>query len=304
MRFVVPLIHTVSFLAVSAMCSAFSRQEPIPSPAPALTETLEGAFKLITGGEFQQAKAELEKAAALAAGPCGECLLGMSHVYASEGKWDQVVEAAQRALPLLSSSALQARAYNQLAVAQVSLKDLAKAEEALSRAAALGGSWGAVARYNLAEVLARRQKWAEAVGAARLYLQEARPESTARKEARILLCYARDRMPDGAPPSVEGDSSEPRRVEGQVRRPEILSQVKPVYTEEARRASTTGTVVVEAVIDEEGCVRNVRALKEQPNGLTESAMQTVRKWVFLPAMLEGRPVKVYYVLTINFQVQR
>jgi hypothetical protein len=50
-------------------------------------------------------------------------------------------------------------------------------------------------------------------------------------------------------------------------------------------------------------VRNVRALQEVPNGLTESAVESVRRWVFSPATLDGRPVKVYYVLTVNFSVQ-
>jgi len=32
-------------------------------------------------------------------------------------------------------------------------------------------------------------------------------------------------------------------------------------------------------------------------------MQAIRQWVFSPATLAGKPVKVYYVLNINFQVQ-
>ncbi len=79
--------------------------------------------------------------------------------------------------------------------------------------------------------------------------------------------------------------------------------MKPEYSEKARKAGTRGTVIVEAIIDEEGCVRNVRPLQELPNGLTETAKAAVRQWVFFPATLEGKPVKVYYVLTINFQVQ-
>ena len=75
-----------------------------------------------------------------------------------------------------------------------------------------------------------------------------------------------------------------------------------MYTEKARKSGTTGTVIVEAIIDEEGCVRNVKALQELSDGLTESAMASVRRWVFSPATLNGQPVKVYYVLTVNFSV--
>ncbi len=62
-------------------------------------------------------------------------------------------------------------------------------------------------------------------------------------------------------------------------------------------------MVVEAIIDKEGCVTHVRALQGLPHGLTESAENAVRHWVFKPATIAGAPVKVYYVLTVNFSVQ-
>ena len=61
--------------------------------------------------------------------------------------------------------------------------------------------------------------------------------------------------------------------------------------------------IVEAIIDTGGNVTNVRVLKGLPMGLDRAAVEAVQRWKFKPAMLEGRPVKVYYVLTVNFQVQ-
>jgi TonB family protein len=95
----------------------------------------------------------------------------------------------------------------------------------------------------------------------------------------------------------------PYRVGDGVSRPEILSQTtKPVYTELARRARVTGTVIVEAIIDENGDVKDVRVLKGLPMGLSQAAVDAVKTWRFKPATREGRPVPVYYVLTVNFQV--
>jgi len=297
------LLPAFCLLALCSTAPAFGQQKATPAPQQALNKTLARAFQLISDGQFQMAKAELEKATALATGPCGECLLGMAHVYASEGgKWDQVVATVQQALPLLSSPALQARAYDQLGVAYVKLNSpdsLSKAEEAFRRGADLGGSWGAIASYNLAEILFRQQRWSDAVEAARRYLKQAGSDTTF-KEARALLCRARAHLPNDVPP-VTGEDQEPKQVEGEVTRPEIIAQMKPVYTDEARIALTTGKVIVKAIIDQEGCVTDVRALQELPHGLTESAMQAVRQWVFSPATLAGKPVKVYYVLTINFQ---
>ena len=106
-------------------------------------------------------------------------------------------------------------------------------------------------------------------------------------------------VPDAPPPPDDT----PLRVGGGVSRPEITSKVNPVYTEIARKARLQGTVIVEAIIDERGNVTNVRVLKGLPMGLDRSAVDAVEKWKFKPAMFQGRPVKVYYVLTVNFQVQ-
>ncbi|MFY9821507.1 MAG: energy transducer TonB, partial [Thermoanaerobaculia bacterium] len=106
----------------------------------------------------------------------------------------------------------------------------------------------------------------------------------------------------GVPGGVPSEDA-PLRVGGAVTRPEIINQVRPVYTELARRARVTGTVIVEAIIDTSGNVTNVRVLKGLPMGLDKAAVEAVQKWKFKPATLEGRPVKVYYVLTVNFQVQ-
>ncbi len=62
-------------------------------------------------------------------------------------------------------------------------------------------------------------------------------------------------------------------------------------------------MIVEAIIDEHGDVANVRVLKGLPMGLDQSAVDAVRAWKFKPSTLEGRPVKVYYVLTVNFKVE-
>jgi protein TonB len=38
-------------------------------------------------------------------------------------------------------------------------------------------------------------------------------------------------------------------------------------------------------------------------GLDTSAVDAVKQWKFTPAQLNGRPVSVYFTLTINFQLQ-
>jgi TonB family protein len=99
-------------------------------------------------------------------------------------------------------------------------------------------------------------------------------------------------------------ADEPYRVGGEVLAPVKISGAAPVYTELARKARVTGTVIVESVIDEQGNVTNPRVLRGLPLGLDRSAVAAVQTWKFKPATLNGKPVKVYYVLTVRFQVQQ
>ncbi|MGE0639573.1 MAG: energy transducer TonB [Thermoanaerobaculia bacterium] len=105
----------------------------------------------------------------------------------------------------------------------------------------------------------------------------------------------------GGTPNSVGD--EILRVGGEITKPERLSGGSPSYTELARKARIQGVVIVEAIIDKEGKVTNVRVLKGLPMGLDQAAVDAVKSWRFRPATLNGRPVSVYYSLTVNFRLQ-
>lgn len=100
----------------------------------------------------------------------------------------------------------------------------------------------------------------------------------------------------------EPPAGPPYRVGENVTRPEKISGRPPVYTEVARKARLTGVVILETVIDEQGNVTQPRVLKGLPMGLSEAAVEAVQTWKFKPATLDGRPVPVYYTLTVNFQL--
>jgi protein TonB len=104
-------------------------------------------------------------------------------------------------------------------------------------------------------------------------------------------------------PVAAAASAAPLTVGGAVTRPEPIFTVPPVYTELARRARVQGTVIVQAIIDEQGRVTDVQIIKPLTMGLDRSAVEAVQKWRFKPATLHGRAVKVYYKLTVRFEVQ-
>lgn len=126
---------------------------------------------------------------------------------------------------------------------------------------------------------------------------------------RLLLAALLLLLPGGSASALQEQeksppSGPPYRVGGDVKRPEKISGLTPAYTAEARRARVTGVVIVETLIDEQGNVTETRVIKGLPMGLEEAAVEAVRSWKFKPATLEGQPVPVYYVLTINFQLDK
>src|SRR5438270_436647 len=79
-----------------------------------------------------------------------------------------------------------------------------------------------------------------------------------------------------------------------VKAPIVIQRMEPIYTDEARRARISGIVIVEALIDKDGHVKDVQVLKPLPFGLDQSAVDAVRQWFFKPGTLNGEPVPVIF----------
>ena len=82
----------------------------------------------------------------------------------------------------------------------------------------------------------------------------------------------------------------------------VFSKPEPSYTEEARQAQTTGTVVLRAIFDANGEVTNIRALSGLPHGLTEQAIIAARQIRFIPAIKDGKFVSMFIQLEYNFNL--
>ena len=102
-------------------------------------------------------------------------------------------------------------------------------------------------------------------------------------------------------PVETGKTAEERRRD--VSRPVIRHQVKPVYPAGLSQMGMAGRVVAETIIDVDGRLKRCRVLERQGGGpaMTYAALDALRQWRFDPARLDGQPVKVYYVLTVNFK---
>lgn len=102
-----------------------------------------------------------------------------------------------------------------------------------------------------------------------------------------------------------GDHSEKviHHVEGDVQPPKRTHGPAPSYPEGiAKEDRKQGKVVVKAVIDEHGKVTGMDLVESLEAAYDQAAMDAIAQWRFEPATLDGNPVSVYYVLTINFRL--
>jgi TonB family protein len=85
--------------------------------------------------------------------------------------------------------------------------------------------------------------------------------------------------------------------------PQILSNPRPDYTEEAREAGIEGVIRLQATIRGDGVVDNVIVLHGLGYGLDEAAIDTVtNRWRFRPATLDGVPVDHTATIEISFHL--
>lgn len=106
-----------------------------------------------------------------------------------------------------------------------------------------------------------------------------------------------------APPPPEPEGPVRFVAGGNITEPVKISAPQPIYPEAARRARMQGVVVLECIIDKQGNVKSVKVLRGMPLGLTDAAVNAVKKWKFKPSTLNGKPVEVIYVLTVRFSLQ-
>lgn len=86
------------------------------------------------------------------------------------------------------------------------------------------------------------------------------------------------------------------------RKVRLFQKPEPRYTEPARQEQTVGTVVLKAVFSSSGSVTDITVVKQLPNGLTERAIEALKKIKFCPAVKDGKYVSVWMQLEYNFNL--
>lgn len=92
------------------------------------------------------------------------------------------------------------------------------------------------------------------------------------------------------------------RVGGGVTAPALLAKVEPGYTEEARAAKLSGSVLLSVEIQPDGTAANVRVVRGLGLGLDQKAVEAIERWRFRPGTKDGVPVPVSATIEVNFRL--
>jgi tetratricopeptide (TPR) repeat protein len=80
----------------------------------------------------------------------------------------------------------------------------------------------------------------------------------------------------------------------------IISQPRPAYAKSALKNETKGEVILAVEFQADGKIGFIFPFQTLPDGLTEKAVEAVKKIKFETAIIAGKPVTVVKVLSYHF----
>ncbi len=81
-----------------------------------------------------------------------------------------------------------------------------------------------------------------------------------------------------------------------------IHDVQPKYPQDARARGIEGDVLLQATIDTQGNLTNLKVVQGEPI-LVEASMDAVKKWKYRPYIYEGKPVEVDTTIRIEFHMR-
>jgi protein TonB len=290
----------LSALAVAVSLTIPAMPAHAEDPPPGDVEgAISRAQTLIQQGDSRGGCKEYLRASELSQGKSVASWIGLSHCEKELGSFDKAVDMARKARAVASTPQERSKATTTLACALLVKADAQANAEALNllkeEMATPEGNYAQKAYFQALLELRKDREAADFF-------------PSLKDEVRLLPCLIADQK--------QADDLNERLhaiapdldilpVKAELKRPEIIHQVNPVISGEARsHPGFSGQVVVEASIDRQGRVQKVRVLKGQPYGLSESAVASVKQWRFKPGTANGRPIRMDYTLTVNFQITK
>jgi protein TonB len=272
---------------------------PAPGALPAASGTFEAAVvaakRLEDAGDFARAeKAYRDLTQTYPKDP--KAFLNLAGYYNRRGDFEKTIAALSKRAqlepanpegPYTLATYYWDKAYRDATLDTAQKRDLiAKGMEQADRAIQMKPDYLEALTYK--NLLLRLQAATETDQAAQ---QELIAEADKLRDQAIRIRDARNRW-DQVPANAV-------RVGGGIKPPTKTKHVSPVYPPDALAADVKGVVIIEAVIGEDGKVRDTRVLRSIPM-LDPAATEAVKQWEFTPTLLNNSAVPVVMTVTVNF----
>jgi TonB family protein len=130
------------------------------------------------------------------------------------------------------------------------------------------------------------------------------PEPANSRPAAVFASYVVPALPVADTPTASARANSPKvyslREVGTL--PVPTRQVSPVYPPALKRAGVEGTVMVAFVVQANGEVRDVRAVRSTDPLLAQAAVNAIKGWKFAPATKDGGAVATATELPVKFRL--
>ena len=110
-------------------------------------------------------------------------------------------------------------------------------------------------------------------------------------------------LPELVPPPPPPAPRAPVRIGGQIQAPTLLQRVEPYYPPVAVDAHLQGLVILEAIVDRDGTVAEVKVLRSASALLDREAVIAVRQWRYSPLVLNGQRERFVLTVTLSFNLE-
>ena len=104
--------------------------------------------------------------------------------------------------------------------------------------------------------------------------------------------------------SAAAQSKPVYKVGDGVKAPELVREVKPIYTQTAKDRGVQGAVELEVVVQSDGTVGdNVQVTKSLDPDLDQAAITAIKQWTFRPGTKDGTAVNVEVKVEMTFTLK-
>src|SRR5262249_10534850 len=85
--------------------------------------------------------------------------------------------------------------------------------------------------------------------------------------------------------------------------PQATKTVNPRYTDAARQAGTQGSVQLSGIVETDGSIGSIAAVKGLDPELDEQVVQALSQWRFKPGQKDGADVRVRVSIEMTFTLK-